>query len=97
MVIHNAKYAIIVCFIIIIIISAANRIETITDNVRIGFGSFNDKITRPYTYHLDPLPNGDCPVNNPEICRHYAFRHQITLTDNITFYNVSEPIAIMLF
>ena len=68
--------------------NTANRIRNITNNVRIGFGSFNDKPTRPYTYIPVPNAQGRC---NVALCntQFYAFRHQITLTDDITFYNVS--------
>jgi hypothetical protein len=63
----------------------ANRIRNVTDNVRVGFGSFNDKATRPYTYFPEqPADGSPCPQCGPI----YAFRHQITLTDDITFYNV---------
>ena len=66
----------------------ANQFRNITNNVRIGFGSFNDKPIRPYTYI--PVPNALGVCNIP-LCsqQFYAFRHQITLTDNITFYSVS--------
>ena len=59
-------------------IHTANQIKNVTNNVRIGFGSFNDKVTRPYTYFLGS--DGTMP--------NYAFSHQIKLTNNITFYNV---------
>ena len=66
----------------------ANRIEDFTDNIRVGFGSFNDKLTRPYAYiPVPPADGGSCPICDVRPPR-YAFRHQITLTDNITFYNV---------
>ena len=72
----------------LIILFTVNRIEDLTDNIRVGFGSFNDKLTRPYAYIPVPPPGGGaCPVCDiqPPL---YTFRHQITLTDNITFYNV---------
>ena len=71
--------------------NAADRIEDVTDNVRLGFGSFVDKVTRPYTW----LPLLEfCDENRDDSCAvpRYAFRHQITLTDDIPFYNVTHII-----
>ena len=53
-----------------------------------GFGSFNDnlKVTWPYAHVAVARPGRTC--NIPECEPNYASRHQIRLTDSITFYNV---------
>ena len=78
----------------LIIIFTVTRIEDLTDNIRVGFGSFNDKLTCPYAYiPVPPSGGGACPVCDfqPSL---YTFRHQITLTDNITFYNVGKHVHV---
>ena len=71
------------------ILSTETSIETLTTNVRIGFGSFNDKVARPFT-DFQTGPDGMACLNDRQQCRpNYAFRHQINLIDNITFYDVS--------
>lgn len=64
----------------------ASQIRDVTNNIRIGFGSFNDKVTRPYTYFPVPnTPGGSCAACGPNS----AFSHQITLTSDIPFYNMT--------
>jgi len=58
----------------------AQRISSVTTNVRLGFGSFNDKVTRPFTRNT-------CGTDfSVDTCPLYAFRHQIDLTSNATMF-----------
>eukprot|EP00731_Ephydatia_muelleri_P004042 Em0002g218a len=63
-----------------------NTLYNITSDYRIGFGSFVDKKVSPYvdvtpSRLLDPCGIG---CNAP-----YSFRHSVSLTSNITLFNVS--------
>ena len=70
------------------VLCTETSIERLTTNVRIGFGSFNDKVARPFTDFQTNQDGSACPATRP-VCRpNYAFRHQINLIDNITFYDV---------
>ncbi len=57
-----------------------------TTNVRLGMGSFNDKIVQPFAAEAfvigGELPPGVGPGR-------YAFRHFVNLTDNSTAFAVS--------
>ena len=68
----------------------ATNIGNITTNVRLGFGSFNDKVTRPYTFVVDEQVCSSSTSQSTDGCDegYYAFRHQITLTDDIARYDV---------
>lgn len=55
----------------------AHQIESVTDNVRLAFGSFNDKDALPFTQHYSEVDQ-------------YAFLHQVDFTDNTTLFSASH-------
>ena len=62
---------------------AAQRIEGITNNVRLGVGAFNEKVTHPFARQsLDPATDPIDPST-------FAFRHFVSLTDDIDEFSVS--------
>ena len=65
---------------------SAERIGNITDNVRLGVGVFNDKIISPFAAEsIDPFDS----TNPYGIFQNFAFRHIISLTDDIDEFSVS--------
>lgn len=61
----------------------ANALNNLTENNRIGFGSFADKPTMPYIMISDAEKRNPCAVEN-DLCEPtYAYRHHLSLTNDI--------------
>ena len=71
------------------IIILGDTIRDVSSNVRLGFGSFNDKPIQPFT--STPI-EADDPVDASS----YAFRHSVDFTDDSAFYAVSISLLIIL-
>ncbi len=64
--------------------SAGDRIKSVTNNVRLGIGAFNDKPALPF--QREPL---DASVPFATFLDTFAFRHIVNLTNDIGAFSVS--------
>lgn len=72
---------------ILFVSSIGNQVIQVTTNVRLGFGSFNEKIIQPYAFI--PLELTDPPFTLADDNFPYAFRHSVNLTDDNEEFSVS--------
>ena len=65
-----------------VVIFIANEMRKITKDVRLGFGSFVDKVLMPY---VNTLPDRlESPCSNCE--SPYSFKHRLDLTQNTSIF-----------
>ncbi|XP_059052631.1 integrin beta-nu-like [Achroia grisella] len=55
-------------------------IKNLTDNYRVGYGSFADKPTMPFTYMDENRINNPCTVADESCEATYSFKHHLSLT-----------------
>jgi len=68
-------------------VSAASAIASITTNVNLGLGAFNDKLVQPF--FVEEVP-GVCTVSDGCTESSFAFRHIVNLTNDTDRFTVSH-------
>uniref|UniRef100_A0A336LEA7 Integrin beta n=1 Tax=Culicoides sonorensis TaxID=179676 RepID=A0A336LEA7_CULSO len=63
--------------------SLANALNNLTENNRLGFGSFADKPTIPYIMISETEKLNPCSVEQNTCAPTYLYRHHLSLTDDI--------------
>ena len=71
----------------VLYLSIGDQISQVTTNVRLGFGSFNEKVIQPFS--PEPLEVTDPPFGHDRDFPPYAFRHSVNLTADIDEFSVS--------
>lgn len=64
----------------------SNKIFSLTENYRIGFGSFADKTVMPFALMADKYQKNPCAPEHAVCEPGYGFRHRLNFTKNMTSF-----------
>ena len=74
--------------VVVVVVVVAIRVQDLSTNFRIGFGSFVEKRLGPYTTLTESRRNNPCPFETVPCQPTYSYRHVVSLTNNSELFEV---------
>ena len=84
----NFHNVVIVVAPVVVVAVVVTRVQGLSTNFQIGFGSFVEKPLGPYTTLDQDLRNNSCPYSSVPCEPTYSYRHAISLTNNSKQFEV---------